>query len=153
SDSKIIASVFTADGYRLAPIKQQWQPVNNADTLKDLYLSNPFQKQANGLLKNTKEKSFSITTYPKASGLFNFHSYNPYFSDPDYSFIIYGQNVLNTFQSQLYYTYNRDEHFHRVGYTGIYGGWYLQPFADVNQTWNRSRVVTADTSLRWNETK
>ena len=61
--------------------------------------------------------------------------------------------MLNTIQSQLYYTYNRNEHFSRVGYKGIYGGWYLQPFVDINQTRNRTLRLNADTALHWNETK
>ena len=151
--NKIITSAFTADGYRLATTEPLWQPVNDADTLKDLYVSNPFQKQSNNLLENIKARDFKTGGYSRAAGFFNFHSYNPYISDPDYSFILFGQNVLNTIQSQLYYTYNRDEHFSRVGYKGIYGGWYLQPFVDINQTWNRTLRLNADTSLHWNETK
>jgi hypothetical protein len=48
-----------------------------------------------------------------------FISYNPYFSDPDYSFILFGQNVLNTVPSQLYYTYNGMS-ISRIGYKAIY---------------------------------
>lgn len=152
-NNKIITSAFTADGYRLAAATAQWQPVNTADTLKDLYVSTPFQKASNQLLNNIQERDLAVKSYSKTSGIFNFHSYNPYFNDPDYSFILYGQNVLNTVQSQLYYTYNANENFSRVGYTGVYGGWYLQPFIDVNQTWNRKVRLNADTSLHWNETR
>ncbi len=152
-NNKIITAAFTADGYRLAEATPQWQSINENDTLKNLYISNPFQKPSNQLLNNIGERDFTSKPYSKASGFFNFHSYNPYISDPDYSFILYGQNVLNTVQSQLYYTYNRDEQFSRAGYTGIYGGWYLQPFINVNQTWNRTARLNADTTLHWNETK
>ncbi len=152
-NKKVFTSAFTADGYRLATTTALWQSVNATDTLKNLYVSNPFHKKSNLLLNNLEERDFDISKYSKTSGALNFHSYNPYFSDPDYSFILFGQNVLNTIQSQLYYTYNRDEHFSRVGYTGIYGGWYVQPFIDLNQTWNRTVRLNADTSLHWNETK
>jgi len=152
-NDKIITSTFTADGYRLAIVTPQWQSINNADTLKDLYVTKPFQKKSNALLQNINERNFDVTKYSKGTGLFNFHSYNPYFSDPDYSFILYGENVLNTFQSQLYYTYNSNEHFSRVGYTGIYGAWYVQPFININQTWNRTTRLNADTTLHWNESK
>ncbi|MGN6211448.1 hypothetical protein [Parafilimonas sp.] len=151
--NKIITAAFTADGYRLAEATPLWQTVNENDTLKNLYVSHPFQQPSNQLLNNIGERDFTSKPYSKTSGFFNFHSYNPYISDPDYSFILYGQNVLNTVQSQLYYTYNRDEQFSRVGYTGIYGGWYLQPFINVNQTWNRTARLNADTTLHWNETK
>jgi hypothetical protein len=118
-----------------------------------LYVSKPFHTISNSLLQNIDIKNFPVKHYPKFSHPFNFHSWNPYFNDPDYSFIIYGQNVLNTVQSELYYTYNRDENFHRAGYTGIYGGWYVQPFIDINQTWHRTATLSSDTLLHWNETK
>ena len=153
NDNKIVASAFTANGYRLASLSSEWKPINATDTLKDLYVSNPFQKNSNTFLESIQQRNLVIDKYPKASGIFNFHSYNPYISDPDYSFILYGQNVINTIQSQLYYTYNRDENFSRIGYSGIYGGWYLQPFVDVNETFNRSSRLSADTILHWNETK
>ena len=145
--NKILASAFTADGYRLALIKSDWQPINNNDTLTSLYVSKPFYQQSNSFVDNISIRNFSINPYKKTTQLFNFHSLNPYFNDPDYSLILYGQNVLNTFQSQLYYTYNRDENFSRAGYTGIYGGWYLQPFINVNETWHRSAKLTSDTTL------
>lgn len=153
SNNKIIASAFTAEGYRLALVTTQWQLISEADTLQNLYVSNPFQKKSNLFLQSMQPGNFAVSKYGKAEGLFNFHSYNPYISDPDYSFILYGQNVLNTFQSQLYYTYNRNEHFSKIGYTGIYGGWYVQPFISINQTWSRTIRLSADTALHWNETK
>ena len=152
-NNKILTSAFTADGYRLAIISPVWHEINNSDTLKPLYVSNPFNNASNSLQENITPGSFATDKYKKFSHPFNFHSWNPYFDDPDYSFILYGQNVLNTVQSQLYYTYNRDENFHRAGYTGIYGGWFVQPFIDINQTWHRTATLTADTSLHWNETK
>ncbi len=151
--NRTLASAFTANGYRLATVSALWQPIDNNDTLQPLYVSKPFQTSSNQLLQNISLRNFDVSKYSKASGIFHFHSYNPYFDDPDYSFILYGQNVLNTFQSQLYYTYNRNENFHRVGYTGIYGGWYLQPLLNINQTWHRSATLAADTTLHWNETK
>jgi hypothetical protein len=149
----LTTSAFTAEGYRLAAITPEWQPVGASDTLKDLYVSKLFQLNSNNFLEGVRQRKFKSEKYSRLSGFFNFHSYNPSFSDPDYSFILYGQNVLNTVQSQLYYTYNRNEHFSRVGYTGIYGGWYLQPFLDVNETFNRTLALNADTALHWNETR
>ncbi len=149
----LTTSAFTANGYKLATVKPVWQPVDATDTLKDLYVSKPFQLPSNNFLSAMKQRKFQSTSYSRLSGFFNFHSYNPSFSDPDYSFIIYGQNVLNTVQSQLYYTYNRNERFSRVGYTGVYGGWYLQPFVDANETFNRTLQYNQDTTFHWNETR
>ncbi|MBS1745473.1 MAG: hypothetical protein JST21_04820 [Bacteroidetes bacterium] len=152
-NNSITASAFTANGYRLASIKPVWQQVNASDTLKDLFVTKPFHSSSNHFLSVVSQRNYQVAKYSRFSGFFNFHSYNPSFSDPDYSFIVYGQNVLNTVQSQLYYTYNRNERFSRIGYTGIYGGWYLQPFMDVNETFNRSLQYNQDTTFHWNETR
>lgn len=147
----LVASAFTSSGYRLAKLNAEWKAVDGGDTLIDLYVTKIDNEKANTLLQSLQEKNYSTKKYPKFSHPFNFHSWNPYLQYPDYSFTIFGQNVLNTLQSQLYYTYNSNEKYHQVGYTGIYGAWYLQPFIDVNQIWNRN--VATDSGLsKWNET-
>jgi hypothetical protein len=75
------------------------------------------------------------------------------YSAPEYSFSIYGENVLNTFQSQLAYTYNENEGSHKLGFEGVYGGSYLQPILGLGQTWSRTAVLNKDTVLHWNETE
>jgi hypothetical protein len=147
----LVASAFTCSGYRLAKLKTEWKKVDNNDTLINLYVNKIQNEKANTLLQSLPEKNYAITKYPKFSHPFNFHSWNPYLQYPDYSFTIFGENVLNTLQSQLYYTYNSNEKYHQVGYTGIYGGWYLQPFINVNQIWNRS-IATDSGMAKWNET-
>lgn len=147
----LVASAFTVDGYRLAKINAEWKEVTASDTLSNLYVTKPFNASDNNFLNTTSISKYPISQYHKAHGLFNFHSWVPYLEYPDYSFNIYGENVLNTFQSQVYYTYNRNEKYHRAGYTGTYGGWYVQPIFDVNHTWNRNLDYNADTTVYWNE--
>ena len=147
----IVASAFTNSGYRLAKLNAEWKDVNANDTLINLYVNKVENEKANTLLQSLPEKSYSTMKYPKFSHPFNFHSWNPYLQYPDYSFTIFGQNVLNTLQSQLYYTYNSNEKYHQVGYTGIYGAWYVQPFIDISQVWNRN-VATDSGIAKWNET-
>ncbi|MCW3088584.1 MAG: hypothetical protein JWQ78_1970, partial [Sediminibacterium sp.] len=84
-------------------------------------------------------------------GLLNIHSYEPVYEQPEYTFRVYGENVLNTFRSEVAYTYNENEGSHKVGFNGIYGGTYLQPLFGINQTWQRSAVRNRDTILNWNE--
>lgn len=148
---KIISSVFTSYGYRLAALQPQWQPVSNTDTLIALFVQKPFHKTSNSLLSQLPVEKYATTPYHKATNIFNFHSWYPFIDHPDYYINIYGQNVLNTFQSTLYYNYNSNEKFHKVGYTAVYGGWYLQPLVDVSNTWHRSSRLNADTTLTWNE--
>ncbi len=149
-DNKLVASVFTSSGYRLAKFDALWQPVDFNDTLTKLYVTKPFNEKYNVLLASVSETHYNVTTYPKLFHPFNLHSWNPYLNYPDYSFNIFGQNILNTLQSQLYYNYNADEKYHRVGYTTIYGGWFLQPFLDINQTWNRNGLTDSG-KVKWNE--
>lgn len=152
-NNKILTSAFTANGYKLALINPVWNEIKSDDTLKDLYVDKPFHLASNTLLANIAERNFNTNNYSKSAGFFHFHSWVPYFSDPDYSYILYGENILNTVQSELYYDYNRNENFHRAGYTAIYGGWYVQPFFNLSQTWHRTAALNTDTLLHWNETK
>jgi hypothetical protein len=147
----LIGSAFTSSGYRLLKLNAEWKTVEAGDTLINLYVNKLEDKKANSLLQSLPERSYGSAKYPKFSHPFNFHSWNPYLQYPDYSFIIFGQNVLNTLQSELYYTYNSNEKYHQVGYTGIYGASYLQPFIDFNQVWNRT-VATDSGLAKWNET-
>lgn len=148
---ELVISTFTSDGYRLAKMKALWQPADLSGELKGLYLQRPFNNTDNHFLEDIPTAQFPAKDYPKLFRPFNFHSWSPYLDPPDYSFNIYGENVLNTLLSQLYYTYNSNENYHRAGYTTVYGGWYVQPFLDLNQTWHRNVQLNEDTTLYWNE--
>ena len=148
----IAASVFTADGYRLASFNPQWKKINfNEDQLKDLYVAPAFNLTDHQFLSTVATRNFETKKYRKATGLFNFHSWRPYYDNPEYSFTIYGENVLNTFSSELAYSYNQNEGSHKIGYTGIYGGTYIQPFFSINQTWDRNALFNPTTRVFWNE--
>lgn len=146
----VMAAAFTADGFRLGNFKTSWQPVEISDTLVPLYIPSISRPADNMVLESMQMTDYPVKKYPKLTHPFHFHSWSPYLDYPDFSFTIFGQNVLNTVQSQLYYTYNSDERYHQVGYSGIYGGWYLQPFVDFHQTFNRSGVADSVT-VRWDE--
>ena len=151
ADGKLVSSTFTSNGYRLAKLNAQWQEVNSNDTLTNLFVTKPFNAKDNAVLSSLQQKEYTVTKYPKLIRPFNFHSWNPYLSNPDYSFNIYGENVLNTLQSQIYYSYNANEKYNRLGYTAVYGGWYVQPVLDINQTYKRNGRLNSDTTLYWNE--
>ncbi len=151
-NSKVVSSVFTADGYRLASTTPQWQPINVlSDTLTGLYVLKPFQNSHNNLQRSITTQNYPSKKYPKFSHPFNFYTWSPYVEHPDYSVVVYGENVLNTFQTQLAYTYNANEKYSRVGITEIYGGWFLQPFVELNEIFNRQFALSQDTVAHWNE--
>ena len=83
--------------------------------------------------------------------MFNFHSLIPNINDPNYSLALVGENVLNTFQSQLSFNYNRNEGYKEFGFDAVYGS--LFPFlsAGVDYTLDR-RGFYKGGNIYWNET-
>ncbi|MBS1730855.1 MAG: hypothetical protein JSS67_08770 [Bacteroidetes bacterium] len=147
----LVSTIFTSNGYRLVDILPAWEEILPQDTLKGLYVQLPFRKKENEFLQNVPVLTDAVFSYNKWIHPFHFHSWNPFINSPEYSFNVYGQNILNTIQSTLAYTFNADEKSHKLGMNEIYGGWFVQPFFGVDQTWHRSTQISADTILSWNE--
>ncbi|WP_156522603.1 TolB family protein [Arachidicoccus ginsenosidimutans] len=139
----LVGSVFSADGYRLAKIKSFFQPVENleADTLVRLYHDAP-KHDYSYVLANIDSTNYTITNYPKLHHPINFHSLQPDFEDPNYNFTLYGENVLNTLQTNVSYTYNRIENYHEVGVGSVYGGSFIEPFINGNYIFDRTAYST-----------
>ena len=150
TDGQLIGSAFTADGYRLGKFETKWERVALLDELIPLY-SNAFQSKEHSFLDDIPKGNYPVKDYLKSSHVFNFHSWRPYYEQPEYSFTVYGQNVLNTFQTEIGYTFNENEQSHKLGFNGIYGGTYLQPVLGISQTWDRTGVLNKDTVVHWNE--
>ena len=158
---RLIASNFTADGYRLAGISNAlllWYPMQNREgALPDIYAVKALQQEKYTTLQNIVTREFPVKKYSKAFNLINFHSWRPDYSDPEFTVTLLGENVLNTLQTDLYYTYNRNESSHRAGVNAVYGGWYVQPVIGASQTWdrsvtlNRTRNSRTDTTVNYNE--
>jgi hypothetical protein len=83
---------------------------------------------------------YPVTTYHKAFGLFNFHSWRPIVEDPDYTFSIIGENVLNTLQSELYFNYNRDFEYKQFGGRFTYAA--LYPWIRLGSVYTIDRAET-----------
>lgn len=152
---RLITSQFTANGYRLAAINAGsllWQIADEKENaLPDLYVTKALAQEKSGTLKNIPPRDFAINKYSKAFNLLNFHSLQPTYSDPEISLTLLGENILNTFRTEISYTYNRNESSHAAGVAAIYGGWYIQPTASINYTWNRNVRYNADTTFFYNE--
>ncbi len=151
-NGKVVASAFTADGYRLGVFDAKWERVALRDELTDLYINDAFQKNDHSFLNDLKPQSYEVSRYAKSFQFLNIHSFRPYYEQPEYSVTLYGQNVLNTIQTEIAYTYNQNEGSHKLGYNQISGGGFLQLLAGASQTWQRSGALNKDTTLRWNET-
>lgn len=148
---QLIASVFTGYGHRLAILQPLWEKVIPEDAISTIYNNLPYEKENRTWLQHLPAGNYTVSRYRQSWQPFNFHSWRPFFEMPEYSFSIYGENVLKTFQHQLQYVYNQNEGSHRVGYDGVYGGTYVQPLVGIQQTWHRTANFNADTLVNFRE--
>jgi hypothetical protein len=98
----------------------------------------------------TPSRRFSEKRYPKSTRLFNFHSWSPDYTDPEFTFSIYSNNILNTFTNTLFYRYNQNETSHTAGFNSSYGGWYPMINAGLEYTFDRN-IFRSDSSLHTNQ--
>src|SRR5690606_33476304 len=89
------------------------------------------------LLYMVPNDTLAISKYKKGFQLFNFHSIIPDISDPSYTLNLTGENILNTFQSELSLTYNQVEGYKRVGFSGTYSALFPYLSGGVNYTFDR----------------
>jgi hypothetical protein len=155
--NKIAWTAFTAAGYRLqeanfSEVKRSALSTAEAiSALPDMNISDLRNNSAANIIEKVKFDSLPITNYSKLHGLFNFHSIFPNLNDPNYSLQLVGDNVLNTFQSQLSFTYNRNERYKRVGYEAVYGALFPYLVAGADYTLDR-RGLYKGKSIYFNET-
>ncbi len=154
-NGKLTWSVFTAEGYQLRQLaldKLESTEVNESQQSQLIEKAKVSHSDSPGdiLLTAVPNRQFSSGKYPKGKGLFNFHSWRPYYSDPVFTYSLYGENVLNTFQSELYYLYNQNEKTSAVGFTGTYGGWFPWLTAGTEYTFNRSAEFGSGTR-QWDQ--
>lgn len=152
-NNKVVASVFTSSGYRLGKFLPEWQSVDiSADTLVGLYVKKPFHTAANQTLEDVPvTNNYTSESYPRLSHPINFHSLQPDYSNPVFSLSLYGENILNTIQNQVYYNYNQNEGYNTIGYDLVYGVSYLQPYIDVSETFGRKAINNEGNRFDYNE--
>lgn len=150
SDTVLYFSGFTTEGFQLQKIKinpAEWEEfdttgLNNFESL----LSMPAGDSINNFLQQLPVRSFETKPYSKSTGLFNFHSWRPYYEDPIFSFSIFGENVLNTLQTELYYQYNQNEKDHTAGFNTVFGG--LFPYLSAGMQFTFDRLVEENGNMR-----
>jgi hypothetical protein len=152
---KVTWSAFTAEGYQLQQIDEkdiQWTeisetsiekvitnfPVSHSEEIKDV------------LLNSAVQRNFPVSKYSKGTGLLNFHSWRPYYENPEFTFSLYGENILNTAQTELYYLYNQNDKTHAAGFNFIYGKWF--PYLSLGTQYTFNREVTITNKLKqWDQ--
>jgi len=154
--NRLIWTTFTADGYRLEQSSLtsiQWTPVPVQQIGLDLPVFGITELgKSKSLLASVKENDLVVSKYAKSKGLINFHSIEPTIDDPDYTLTLVSQNILNTLQSQLSFTYNRAEQFKKIGLSFIYGSLFPYLSAGIDYTKDR-RGLFRGKIIYWNETE
>ncbi|MDN3582700.1 TolB family protein [Mucilaginibacter flavus] len=158
SDHKMAWVGFTANGYSITEANKKdlkWVDATDVYTntkLPLLGISAIGKDSSANILGAIVDKPLAVTNYSKAHGLFNFHSLIPNISDPNYSFAITGENVLNTFQSEISFNYNSNEGYKQFGFEGVYGALFPYISAGADYTLDR-RGFTKGNFVYWNETQ
>lgn len=142
NDGSLLASRFTADGYRLLRIPQEdllWEETNFAAAGIAFADSSNIHLLQQVNLNNTPP----ATKYSKAQGLINLHSARPYLSQDEFGYSIYSDNVLSSFSSSLAYVYNRNERSSSISWNAVYAGAFPYFTGTAEYIFNRN----IDTSL------
>jgi hypothetical protein len=157
SNHKLAWVSFTAFGWKIHQADKsnvQWDKINNdyiPGGMPDFNISALKRDPSTDLLATVVDSSLRVGKYHKSYHFFNFHSLIPTFNDPNYTFALAGENVLNTFQSQLSFTYNRNEGYKKFGFEGIYGALFPYISGGADYTVDR-RGYHRGTNVYWNET-
>ncbi|MGB3005688.1 MAG: hypothetical protein WBC06_04210 [Chitinophagaceae bacterium] len=153
--NKITWSTFTSEGYQLQQedLKNiNWQEMseNATEELSYKFSLGDNNESSDILLSKVPQRKFPVSKYSKGTGLLNFHSWRPYYEDPIFTFSLYGENVLNTLQTELYYLYNENERTNAVGFSSVYGGFFPYLNIGTELTFNREDV-TGNKLRQWNQ--
>ncbi len=149
-----VFSQFTAEGYRLVRqgLKKEGGKIMMGANGSPL-LRFPVGGTQDGLsyfLQEAPSIRFSEKKYPQATRLFNFHSWRPYYEDPEFRFSLYGNNVLNTLESEIFYLYNQNEKTHAIGFSETFGAWFPYLSAGTQLTFARQDSIGNQLRL-WNQ--
>ncbi|WP_121356111.1 TolB-like translocation protein [Flavisolibacter nicotianae] len=142
-------SHFTSNGFRIGhrplskmepgvvPMQEWRRRVQPYKIAGDSAVSN--------LLETAGTGAYPVKPYPKTTGLFNFHSRQVNYTDPEVTASIFSDNILNTFTNEIFYRYNQNESSHAVGFRSFYGGFFPVLQAGLTYTTNRNLKTTSGT--------
>jgi hypothetical protein len=148
---KLTWSVFTAEGYQLKQTDEkniEWKEIGpaTAETLNEKFPVSRGDGTGDILLHNIPSRNFTVTGYRKGKNLLNIHSWRPYYEDPIFTYSLYGQNILNTLQTELYYSYNQNDKKSSVGFNAIYGRWF--PYFNLGSEFTFDRELVTGNKVR-----
>jgi hypothetical protein len=156
-NNKLAWVSFSAFGYKIHQIDKnavQWAALDDNKIpggLPNFNISALKRDSSTDLLASVLDTSLTITKYLKSHHLFNFHSLIPNIDDPNYTLSIAGENVLNTFQSDLSFNYNRDEGYKEFEFDAIYGALFPYISGGADYILDRRNYYNGS-NVYWNET-
>ncbi|MFT3904135.1 MAG: hypothetical protein QM727_13245 [Niabella sp.] len=148
---KLSWTSFTADGFRLRQTDVTATRWANVDTEQfthsvDGIVAAPIEN----ILPTLPKENFKIEQYKKLTNPINLHSWYPNYENPIYSITAFGNNILNTVETQLSYTYNENDRTHSGGGSLVYGGLPVNISLSSYYTGNRKTVIK-NQRKKWNE--
>ena len=151
SGNKLVWSGFTAEGYRLNEMnidESTWKEVNElAITEPVIFFPVAHSNELHDILSGeVPDKKFPVSRYKQGAHLFHFHSWRPYYEDPDFTYSIYSDNILNTLSTELFYHYNRDDGTNGLGVNFLYGAWYPYINGGLEYTFNQPVTINNNPS-------
>jgi hypothetical protein len=150
-------TTFTAVGYQIDaahPGQVRFEPIPPGSWDQPLPLQgiDSLNRGPAHLLDSIASGAYPEKKYPASFHLINIHSWRPYISDPNYTFSLASENILNTLESELFVTYNRNEQFKQVGVDATYGALYPWIDAGWDYTFDRNSLFR-NQKVFWNETE
>lgn len=157
SENKLAWTNYTATGFELHQAEKksmQWEAIHPEILSRqpENFGVHALARSPTGLLEQVPEIKLPVGKYRKSTGLFNFHSLDPAFDDPNYSLTLLGQNVLNTLQTSIKGAYNRNEQYKQLSATAMYGAWF--PYLSLSSSYLIDRRIRVnDQVIYYNEWK
>jgi len=148
---KLVWSGFTAGGYQL---KQMDIETSKWIEVSEMEITNPViefpvahSNELHDILLNVvPNRKFAELKYKQAGHFFHFHSWRPYFANPDYTYSLYSDNILNTFSTELFYHYNSDDKTNGLGVNLLYGALYPYINGGFEYTFNQPVTINNNPS-------
>jgi hypothetical protein len=151
---KMNYSFFTANGYQLQQLSDEnglWKNINTSD----------FVNTRSGIISNEKnylqhfidsvpDRNFVQKKYSKFTKPVNFHSWYPNYENPIFTVTAFGNNILNTTETQLQYEFNQNDRTHAINGSILYGGFF--PYLSIGSKYIFDRHFTVNKKTKqWNE--
>ncbi|HEX4850506.1 MAG TPA: hypothetical protein VFV08_06845, partial [Puia sp.] len=148
-EGKLLLTSFTSAGFKINTLTKesfQFHPITGDQWIMALDIQEVTSLRQNqvDLIDSLSVLHAPVKKYPTSFQLLNIHSWRPYVSDPNYTFALESENVMNTLQSELFFTYNRNEKYKQVGVSATYGGWFPWVSAGLDYTFDRNAFYKND---------